>query len=80
MSTPRADIEEWFRREERRLSAKDEGEFQKKIKDYFKEADRRHPDEEKMKRLVNIAKDMRLIERIGIFRRIIRFFRGVLRR
>ena len=80
MSTPRTDIEEWFRREERRLSAKDEKEFQKKIKDYFKEAKRRHPDEDKMARLVNIAKDMRLIEKVGIFRRIVRFFRGVFRR
>jgi hypothetical protein len=73
------DIEEWFKREERRLSAEDEGEFQKKIKDYFKEASRKHPEGEKMDRLVEIAKDMRLIKKVGIFRRILGAFRRLFR-
>lgn len=78
LSTPRVDIEEWFKREEKRFSSKDEEEFQKKIIDYFKETKRRHPEDEKMTRLIEIAKDVRIIE-VGIIRRIYGFFRRLLR-
>ena len=79
LSTPRADIEEWFKREETRLLAKNEDEFQKKINDYFRDAGKRSPGDEKMARLVDIAKDTHLIRKVGILRRIIGLFRRVFR-
>lgn len=79
MTTPRIDIEEWYKRQEEELSATTLDEFHRRIEEYFKETGKNPPTGKKLERLTKIASDMYLIKRVGILRRTIRFIRRLLR-
>jgi hypothetical protein len=79
VTTPRAEIEEWYRRAKEELYAQTPDEFQLKLTDYFTKAGLSPPSGKNLQRLTNIASDQHLIKQVGVFRRIVRFFRGLLR-